>query len=147
MSEMPAIDTIDARERNVKRRRCSNAGLEDLATQSHKRRIACIIAGPPIAAPFLGGASELWAQAVIAMTAGYLFIACPPSRSLGRIINGGIVLLILFAAIAFLPSDWWTASDWRTQLATITGLALPQTRSPQPWLTFEAFGLMILGLG
>jgi tetratricopeptide (TPR) repeat protein len=100
-----------------------------------------------LAAPVLGGASTLWAQAVLAVATGCLFVAKPPSRSLGWIINIGIASLVLVAATGFLPAGWSLANDWRDRLGNIPGLELPGTRSPQPWLTFEAFGLLVLGLG
>jgi tetratricopeptide (TPR) repeat protein len=105
-----------------------------------------IVAALTIAAPLLGGARSLWAQAVLSIATGCLFLAKPPSRSLGPVVNFGAILLILLAASAFLPAAWWPADDWRNRLESIPGLELPATRSPQPWLTLEAFALMALGL-
>jgi tetratricopeptide (TPR) repeat protein len=108
--------------------------------------LGLILATLTIAAPALGGASSLWAQALLAVATGILFLAKPASRSLGPMVNIGAFLLVLIALTAFLPAAWWPADDWRNRLENIPGLELPPTRSPQPWLTLEGLGLMVLGL-
>ncbi len=105
-----------------------------------------ILAALTVAAPFLGGATSLWSQATLAIATGFLFLLKPPSRSLGPAFNATAILLVLLASAAFLPASWWVGDDWRSKLLGIPGLQLPATRSPQPWLTAEAFGLMLLGL-
>jgi O-antigen ligase/tetratricopeptide (TPR) repeat protein len=105
-----------------------------------------IVALLTIAAPALGGATSLWGQALLAIATGCLFLVKPPSCSLGAVFNGAAIALILLAGVAFLPADWWVGDDWRARLAHIAGLQLPTTRSPQPWLTWEAVGCLLLAL-
>lgn len=99
-----------------------------------------------MAAPLLGGSGALWSQAILAVAVGCLLLVEPPTRSLGAMVNTGALLLVLLAATAFLPSEWWRNPDWRSRLDSIPGLELPGSRSPQPWLSLEAFGLLVLGL-
>lgn len=102
--------------------------------------------GLTLTAPLLGGAGALWSQAILAVALGCFLLVKPPTRSLGAIVNTGALLLVLLAATAFLPSEWWRDPDWRSRIGSIPGLELPGTRSPQPWLSLEAFGLFVLGL-
>ncbi|MGB8165968.1 MAG: O-antigen ligase family protein [Chthoniobacteraceae bacterium] len=57
-----------------------------------------------------------------------------------------VILLVCLAGAAILPAAWWSGEDCRTKLLSISGLPVALTRTPQPWLTVEAFGMMILGL-
>jgi hypothetical protein len=132
--------------RSPDRRKNARESAELEGYQQSPAILGPILAAMTIAAPVLGGASSLWAQALLSIAAGLLFLVRPPSRSLGPVVNIGAVLIVLIASAAFLPATWWPADDWRNRLGNIPGLELPPSRSPQPWLTLEAFGLMVLGL-
>ena len=106
-----------------------------------------ILAALAVAAPALGGATALWAQAALALATGLLFLWKPPTRSLGPVFNIATGLFLIIAATAFLPAQWWSGEDWRTRLQALPGLELPSTRSPQPWLSFEACGVLLLAVG
>ena len=62
----------------------------------------------------------------------------PPQKSLGTAANLICLSLILLGLSAWLPAHWFTSPSWRSILEGNFGVALPASRSPQPWLTLEA---------
>jgi hypothetical protein len=98
-----------------------------------------------VLAPALGGSTELWTQAVIILGTGVLFLLFPARRSLGPVMNVLFIAIGAVALIGFLPAHWFPSSEWRTALSNL-GVHLPDTQSPQPWLTIEASCLLWLGL-
>jgi len=104
-----------------------------------------VIVSLSVLAPALGGSTALWAQALLALATGLLFLVAPPRRSLGRGPNLLLILLWLVSCAAFLPAQWFSLPDWRTALVNL-GAKLPASRTPQPWLTVEALGLLFIGL-
>ncbi len=100
-----------------------------------------------VLAPTLGGATQLWSQATILFLTGLLFILAPPERTLGRFANGIVLLAFALTVSAFLPASWFPAPEWCKALTSQFALALPVTRSPQPWLTFEATWLFVASIG
>ena len=97
-----------------------------------------------ILAPALAGSTTLWAKSVIAIAAGLVFLLWPR----GSLLRGFSLIMIAILAIgliAFLPANFGSAPAWRTDLSRL-GVIFPQTRSPQPWLTFESLCLLALGL-
>src|SRR2546427_11873753 len=95
-------------------------------------------------APTLGGSTTLWAQAVISLGTGVLFILSPPKRSPGLLLNVVLIAIGAAALIGFLPAHWFAFPEWRTALLRF-GVHLPNTWSPQPWLTLESSCLLWLG--
>src|SRR4051812_21592803 len=103
------------------------------------------ILGLTLLAPFLGGSTQLWAEATLALCTGAVFIAAPPRVRLGRT---PALLLIGIAAlplVSFLPDRWFGTPEWRTALTRI-GIELPATLSAQPWVTLESCCLLWLGV-
>jgi tetratricopeptide (TPR) repeat protein/O-antigen ligase len=96
-------------------------------------------------APVLGGGTEFWAQAIVALGTGLLFFLAPPRRTLSLLPNLLFSAIALAALTAFLPAHWFSVPDWRSAVSQF-GIQLPDTRSPQPWLTFQASWLLWLGL-
>ena len=96
-------------------------------------------------APLLGGSTEFWAKATLVLLTGILFVAAPPTRSLGIGFTAIFVSLAVLPLIGSLPARIFAQPQWRTDL-TALGITLPATWSPQPWLTFEAACLLWLGL-
>jgi O-antigen ligase len=92
----------------------------------------------------LGGATQLWEQGIIVLLAAGLLLVFPPQRSLGFLPNFLFPILLLVALAAFLPAGWTTA-PWREHLTADLHLSLPQTRTPQPWLTAQACCLFFVG--
>jgi hypothetical protein len=107
--------------------------------------LAHTIVGITILAPLLGGATQLWAQAVIAFAVGILLISFPPRKSLGPLPNFILCALLCISLTGFLPANWFPLPRWRIDLVQL-GAQLPTTRSPQPWLSFQWVGFLLLGL-
>ncbi len=103
------------------------------------------IVGVTLLAPMLGGSTEVWSQALLSIIIGLLLLLAPPKKSLGWLPNVCFVALLLLALAAFLPSSWFPPDDRRRTLANF-GIALPQTRSAQPWLTLQSSLVLVLGL-
>src|SRR5437764_3424363 len=70
----------------------------------------------------------------------------PPKVSLGSGINLTLLALVLCAATAFLPANWFLQPAWRTALVEDFGVILPGTLSPQPWLSLGCFLRFLTGL-
>ncbi|MFO1499937.1 MAG: O-antigen ligase family protein [Verrucomicrobiota bacterium] len=96
-----------------------------------------------VLAPALGGATQLWAQALIALGAVALILIAPAWKLPPRIITGLLVGLICLVIISFLPAAWFGSMPWRKALLPSAGLDLPATLTPQPRLTLEN-GLLLL---
>ena len=98
-----------------------------------------------VLAPLLGGTTQLWSQATICFAAGITIFLAPPRRSLGILPNILLSALFLVALTAFLPAEWFPSPQWRIYIVRL-GAQLPSTRSPQPWLSLQWTGLLLLGL-
>lgn len=107
---------------------------EDLATASL-----------PVLACFLGGATEKWAEGIIVGLLGFLLLLNPPRFSLGPVMHGILLALIVCAAFAFLPAQWFFQPAWRAALIDDLGIKLAPTLSPQPWISLGC--LLSLGAG
>ena len=98
-----------------------------------------------ILAPILGGSTELWAQATICLGCALLMIIAPPRRSLGLLPNILFSALALLALTAFLPARWFSPDELHVAFSKLA-VAVPPTRTPQPWLTLQSACLLFLGL-
>ena len=94
-------------------------------------------------APFLGGSTELWAQAAISLGAGLLLLFFPPRKSLGLVPNVCLAGFVLLGLAAFVPAKMFATEDWRSALIGF-GISLPVTHTPQPWITLQSVLLLIL---
>src|ERR1700704_4668651 len=104
-----------------------------------------IVIALTILAPWLGGSVQLWAQMPLCLGTGLLFLSSPPKKSLGLLPNAAFVILFALALAAFLPAHWFFVAHWRTELAKL-GIQLPDTVSPQPWITLQLALLFLLEL-
>ncbi len=93
----------------------------------------------PIFAVFLGGGTAKWAEGVIVALLGAFLIFQPPRRSLGWPINLAFLAFALCALVSFLPRTLFFAPEWRTAMTQDLGIALPDTLTPQPWITAGCF--------
>jgi O-antigen ligase/tetratricopeptide (TPR) repeat protein len=99
-----------------------------------------------VLAPALGGSTQLWAQAALLLALAILLIVAPPRRSPGPI---WITLFLAIGALsltAFLPAQWLPVPAWRQHLNAKHEVSLPDTASPQPWLSAEAACLLFGGI-
>ena len=99
-----------------------------------------------ILAPALGGATQLWSQALIALGCVTMILIAPPRRLPPRVVIGVFVGLLLLIAISFLPAHWFGTLPWRQKLIPTEGLDLPSTLSPQPRVTLENGLLFFAGI-
>ena len=98
-------------------------------------------------APATGGATQLWAQALLLLATAVAFIWFPPRRSLGLYWNLIFAALAVVALPEFLPARCFSLPQWRHTLTQAYAVQLPGTLSAQPWLSAEACGLYFAGLG
>ncbi|HEY2713539.1 MAG TPA: O-antigen ligase family protein [Chthoniobacterales bacterium] len=107
-----------------------------------------VIALPAIVvlAVFLGGATQRWSEAIVLGAFALLLLFHPPHLSLGRGLNLLALLFIALAAVGFLPAHWFSTPHWRIALTKDLGIELPNTVSPQPWLTFDNSFLLLAGV-
>lgn len=120
----------------------ADASSENLDRQSTVWLTAGVIL-LTLLASFLGGSTELWAQAVISLGAGLLLVLFPPRRSLGLVPNVCFAVFMLLGLAAFLPANILPVEDWRAALARF-GVSLPATHTPQPWITLQSVLLFTL---
>ena len=100
----------------------------------------------PVLACFLGGATQKWAEGIVVALFGLLLLLDPPRFSLGPVLNGIFFALVVCAGIAFLPESWFFQPAWRTALIHDFGIKLPQTITPQPWVTIGCLISFLAGL-
>jgi O-antigen ligase len=94
----------------------------------------------------LGGATELWEQALVIALGAVLILIAPPQLSRGPVPWILCAALFLLALAAFLPAAWFPAPPWQENLAGNDSVVLPLTRTPQPWLTAQACTLLLAGM-
>ncbi len=100
----------------------------------------------PLACVALGGGVERWSQALVLLTLGGLLLVTPPRASLGRGMNLVLVALLGLGFTAFLPARWFGIPAWRRAFVEDFGASLPDTLSPQPWLSAESLCVFVAGL-
>jgi len=100
----------------------------------------------PVLACFLGGATEKWSEGIIVALLGVILLSNPPRFSLGRFFNIIFVALVAGALLGFLPARWFFQPAWRVALVQDLGIELPQTLSPQPWITLGCFLSFLAGM-
>src|SRR5437868_4733817 len=100
----------------------------------------------PVFACFLGGGTDKWAEGIVYGLLGIYLLVRPSRRSLGMALNLTLLALLLCAASAFLPSNWFFQPSWRAIDANDFGIALPATVSPQPWIAFTCMFSLLAGL-
>jgi O-antigen ligase len=100
----------------------------------------------PIFAVFLGGGTSKWAEGIVVALFGLFLIFQPPRRSLGWLTNLAFLAFALCALVSFLPHTWFFIPQWRTAMTQDVGITLPDTLSPQPWITGGSFLSLFAGM-
>jgi O-antigen ligase len=97
-------------------------------------------------AVFFGGATQRWSEAVVIGAFSLFLLILPPRYSIGPLPGILALLFLALAAAAFLPAHWFGLPDWRVALTKDLAIQVPDTVSPQPWLTLDSFFVLIAGL-
>jgi hypothetical protein len=100
----------------------------------------------PVLACFLGGATQKWGEGIVVALLGIYLLARPPRFSLGLGVNLVLMSILLLSAIAFLPARWFFQPEWRASYVNDFGIAVPNTLSPQPWITGTCFISLLAGV-
>src|SRR5947207_3151932 len=100
----------------------------------------------PVLACFLGGATQKWSEGIVVAFFGLILLVHPPTVSWGLTLNVVLLALLVSAATAFLPANWFLQPAWRTALVEDFGINLPGTLSPQPWISLGCFLSFLAGL-
>ncbi|MFO1499941.1 MAG: hypothetical protein U1G07_16380 [Verrucomicrobiota bacterium] len=87
--------------------------------------------------PALGGATELWTQALLVAGAATIMLWRPPHFPISRPLLMLFFILMALACLGFLPAAWFRTIPFRTNLVQIQQTTLPGTLSMQPWQTLE----------
>lgn len=100
-----------------------------------------------LAAPALGGATELWAQAMVVLGIAGLMLWTPPRAAIPKPLAAILGGLVLLAGVAFLPAQWFPKLPFRTSIADMHNVPLAETWSMQPWQTLEQGVLLAAVVG
>jgi len=92
-----------------------------------------------------GGATTRPVQVALLIGLGLLWLFAPARRMPDRGFVVCAVGLLLLAATAWLPANWFAAEPWRPGLLA-AGVPLGHTLSPQPRLSAEAGLWLVMGL-
>ncbi len=117
-------------------------------SRRRRRRVApgsawqdIVTGGLPVLACFLGGATEKWSEGIVFVVLGSF--ASDRAAALFAWAGGQLHPVGRCsgcAAFAFLPADWFYQPLWRIALIKDFGIALPDSVSPQPWVTLGCLG-------
>ena len=106
-----------------------------------------LMLGIALLGPFLAITTQPWEITLALGLLGLLWVLRPPSQG----VPGWMLILAAgwlgLAAAAFLPAAFFSEPAWRQGFVGEFPGVLPGTRSPQPWMTWEDWGLMAAGLG
>ena len=104
------------------------------------------IVGMTLLALALGGSTELWGQSVIVLAGAIVLLLFPPRQVPGKIPLILLSLFFLLALSSFLPADWGSMPKWYTHLTVDLQAPLGHFRTPQPWLSLQACGVLFFCL-
>jgi O-antigen ligase/tetratricopeptide (TPR) repeat protein len=96
--------------------------------------------------PVFGVATQVWGQALLLAGLALLLILAPPRHPPGAVWCLLLLAILAIGLTAFLPGHWFRIPEWRQQLTGDFRVALPDTLSPQPWVSLHALCLLFAGL-
>lgn len=118
---------------------------EPTPTSQPWRAVLFGLVGPGVIACGVG--SSIWAQALLLAAAGLVLLLAPPRRALPGPVLGLAGAFALLPLAAFLPASWaGTLPEWRQALMETWSMPLPHTLSGQPWVSLEAWLVLLCGL-
>jgi hypothetical protein len=94
----------------------------------------------------LGGGRPLWAQGLLTLGIGILWLVWPPQKWPGRWLFWTLALLAAVPLLAYLPEAFFAESLWRTKMAEMPAIGSSGFVTPQPWLTFHVWLLWLAGV-
>lgn len=96
---------------------------------------------------FLAGGRPLWAQGVISLLIGLLWLIRTPERLPTKPVVIMLAALAVVPLTAYLPGWWLAMPSWRAALADVKAITPSDFVTPQPWLTLHCYLLWLTGLG
>lgn len=94
----------------------------------------------------LGGGRPLWAQGLVTLGIGVLWLVWPPQKLPSRLLIWILGLLAAAPLAAYLPQFLLGEPMWRVKLAELPAVELSGFVTPQPWLTFHVWLLWLAGV-
>ena len=94
----------------------------------------------------LAGGRPLWAQGVITVGVGALWLLWPPQKMPLKPVIWLLLALALVPLAAYLPSAWLGQPDWRGTLNALPAIQTSPFTTPQPWFTFHVWLLWLAGV-
>ncbi|MGJ3242518.1 MAG: O-antigen ligase family protein [Opitutales bacterium] len=130
------------RSRSQSRRRKTSArdNYVDLPYRNHVMALLVVLV-----VVLLGGGAGLAAQGFWLLAVGAFLVAFPPLSQTGRLLSRALAALLVVGLAGFLPR-FGAAPEWWQGLTTDLGVDLPPTLTPQPWVTGEAWVLLLSGV-
>lgn len=94
----------------------------------------------------LAGGRPLWAQGLITIGVGLLWVLWPPSNAPTKTIVWILGILAFLPLAAYLPSFVYPQPAWRAELGNLPAIAPSIFVTPQPWHTFHVWLLWLCGV-
>ena len=115
-------------------------------TESTPKSHTAALTALALLGPLFGIATQVWGQALLLLGLAVLLIFVPPRRSPGAVWCVLFLAILVIALTAFLPVRWFAIPEWRRTLTGDFRVSLPETLSPQPWVSLHAACLLFAGL-
>lgn len=106
-----------------------------------------MLIGTLLLAVVLAGGRPLWAQGVVTVGVGLLWLLWPPRTLPSKVILWLLVALALAPLAAYLPVAWLGEPTWRADLSQVRAIDLSGFVTPQPWFTLHTWMLWLVGVG
>lgn len=92
------------------------------------------------------GSREPWAHGTVAILAGVSVLAWPQRIRIPLMLLAPTLLALILSSTAFLPASWFAEQEWRKVIQRDFGVSLSSFHSPQPWVSFECWLLLLVGI-
>jgi hypothetical protein len=95
---------------------------------------------------FLAGGRPLWAQGIVTICIGLLWLLHTPAKLPSRAVLVMLAVLAVLPLAAYLPGSWLGMPSWRSGLREFPAITWSFFVTPQPLLTFYCYLLWLTGL-
>jgi O-antigen ligase/tetratricopeptide (TPR) repeat protein len=119
---------------------------EDASAQGTLQPWFWLVLSVPVCALSLCGSRESWAMGLVGLLMSLCYVLRPPSRPISRVLLGFLLAVPLLALTAFLSLSEASEPFWRIALKTEHGITLGGLVTPQPWISFEGWVALTLGV-